>query len=365
MKAPIQKLTEIDELEIRNVTVYLNARCMDLLEIDNFKLQTIVFLHRTAKDYLEQDHVLAKIRRRAGTTYDVRLSLAKVCLAEMKLQPSLPRFTDLLSGLLQYGRLMETTGTAAYLRLIAELDRKGDRLVSDFGPERHQHWTVALTFAGSTYTFPNFLAFAVAVDLVIYVHATLQQQPATTRNLHGKTLLEYALRPHKSLGGHELMLGDTINADGIDPDMISLLLEHGANPSACLHHNSRLTLWEWFLTNSHDHLRQESDPHIRTTRLMIQHGADLKRLCCSAAFDVAGSETLGSAESGLRDDLNRQSSLRDALSAFMGTCQPKKIPAWNVLQSLLSDAKLGDLQQSIPQSQTWWTWWYAGGRTVT
>ncbi|KAK3672116.1 hypothetical protein LTR78_008087 [Recurvomyces mirabilis] len=355
MKAPIQKLTEIDELEIRNVTVYLNARCMDLLEIDNVKLQTIVFLHRTAKDYLEQDHVLAKIRRRAGASYDVRLSLAKVCLAEMKLQPSLPRFADLLSGLLQYGRLMNSTGTAAYLRLISELDQKGDRFVSDFGPERHQHWTAALTFVGSTYTFPNFLAFAVAVDLVSYVRATLRQHPAAMRSSHGKTLLEYALRPHKNLGGHELMLGDIITSDGIDPDMISLLLQHGANPNAYLYNESRLTLWEWFLSNSHDPLRQDSDPHIRTAKLMIQHGADLKRLCCSAAFNVASSKMLGSA----------QSSMRDALNAFMGTCPPTKVTAWNLLQSLLSDATLEELQLSIPQSKAWWAWWYAGARTVT
>lgn len=231
LEAPVQALTEIEELKIKNITVYLNARCMDLLEIDNVKQHTIVFLHRTAKDYLEQEDVLTKIRQRAGSKYNITLSLARISLAEIKLMPTFARTSDLLASFLQYGRAMDVAATPKYLKLVNGLEDIGTKLLPDRMTDAHAHWTGALLDTRYPDDFADMLAFAVAADLLCYVDSVLRKRPSMLRRPSRKPLLQAALLPRVMLGNHRLMVGDTINTQGISVEMVHLLLKRGANPN--------------------------------------------------------------------------------------------------------------------------------------
>lgn len=231
LEAPVQALTEVEELNIKSITVYLNARCMDLLEIDDVKQHSIVFLHRTAKDFLEREDVLTMIRQRAGPEYDITLSLARVSLAEMKLMPTFSRMEDLLASFLQYGRAMDVAAIPKYVELVDSLDDIGTKLFPERMLDAHAHWTGALFDTKGTDDFADMLAFAVTADLLCYVDSTLRKQPSILQGPSRKPLLLSALLPRTKLGNHRLMAGDTIDSHGISVEMVQLLLECGANPN--------------------------------------------------------------------------------------------------------------------------------------
>lgn len=73
---------------------YIDARCGDLLEVtrdQKLRTDTIQFVHRTARDFLEQNGVVDRLWARAGQDFDPYLSLARVIAAGTKMRHRIGR----------------------------------------------------------------------------------------------------------------------------------------------------------------------------------------------------------------------------------------------------------------------------------
>lgn len=67
--------------DIETCTRYLDARCADLLELTP---SGICFLHRTARDFLEQRRLKDELSRYAGQSFEAGMSLVRLTLAHIK-----------------------------------------------------------------------------------------------------------------------------------------------------------------------------------------------------------------------------------------------------------------------------------------
>ncbi|KAK3678826.1 hypothetical protein LTR78_001279 [Recurvomyces mirabilis] len=63
------------------LTRYIDARCADLLEVTR---ERIFFIHRTARDFLKRRVLPSTLQSRAGTAFDIGMSLARLYLAGIK-----------------------------------------------------------------------------------------------------------------------------------------------------------------------------------------------------------------------------------------------------------------------------------------
>ena len=92
----------------------------------------------------------------------------------------------------------------------------------------------------------TFLAKTVECGLRLYVTKILDAQPQLLREKRGRPLLDYALRPRVAERHHRRVIGF------VDPDMVRLLLLHGADPNQMISiyntkERERITVWAFFL----------------------------------------------------------------------------------------------------------------------
>ena len=82
IKQPVQKsVVWPTSYEMEACRRYLDARCADLLELTP---SGICFLHRTARDFLEQRTIKEELATQAGSLFDAGISLARLALAQIK-----------------------------------------------------------------------------------------------------------------------------------------------------------------------------------------------------------------------------------------------------------------------------------------
>ena len=114
--------------EMRTSRLYLDARCADLLEI---MADGICFLHRTAKDFLEQRVMKQTLADEAGADFDPGLSLARLALAQMKSGScDGVALGSLVREMLSYEHIIQTSSVASFCSLLDHFDANGDSIFS-------------------------------------------------------------------------------------------------------------------------------------------------------------------------------------------------------------------------------------------
>ena len=105
---------------------YLDARCADLLEIVG---DGISFIHRTARDFLEEPRMLQVLRNHAGAEFDPYLSLARLALWRIKsLTEDGAIMGTIFHDMLRREHSVEARNLAAFGELLYDFDAHGDEM---------------------------------------------------------------------------------------------------------------------------------------------------------------------------------------------------------------------------------------------
>lgn len=103
---------------------YVDARCVELLEIAGNR---VCFIHRTARDFLDQRKPQNHLRRLAGDEYDPCLSLARTSLSLTKMSGlAMDEVGDLFRNLLGAEKLVAPTSLQAFHGLLCGFEALGD-----------------------------------------------------------------------------------------------------------------------------------------------------------------------------------------------------------------------------------------------
>lgn len=247
----------------------LNSRCRGLLsvsmELDHsvkgmstFDMGTVQYCHRSAKNYLEMDSIQAKLVNMLEVPFDPHLRLCSAYLAQSKHYP--------IDGSRPVSPSEASVWSACIYRCAEHAARVSSesydmmiRVLDDLGPEiETQAYIDEVHFAPSPWFGGNPLSFAVVLGVKeyvrrkvgrgqrcvvgsssVYLGATVWAIPGTSRWRLGlnKTragsdrMKEFRRRIRDEKVEWPLLLDALLSVPQPDPEMVSLLLENGADPN--------------------------------------------------------------------------------------------------------------------------------------
>ena len=319
LKANVHVVDEDELRAIRKKTwKHLNACCKDLLEVNinsritGFTKYQVTFLHRTVVDFLKTKDMSNMLKTRAGEGFRADLSLCRSLLAQFKAWPFLCEFqgivretgyhgeTDsfnwMVKGFMFHASELEIQTGRAEVALIDEFDRT----ICVHASKMKSHWTnyEYKSFEGyGEGGQKTFLALAIQENLHLYVTEKLVSQPDTLVRKCGRPLLDYTLRRSFHSYSSERFRG------AVNPDMVRLLLDHGADPNQEVSTVDGRTVWDLFLGECYSHYTAVSTDDMESRgsvfqimRMMILQGADPNLKCKvrkrSTTFALSVSEIL-------------------------------------------------------------------------
>jgi hypothetical protein len=234
----------------------LDGRTKGLLEVTkphDSDLPYVDFLHRTARDFLHTRDMRSMMKRHLEKGFKPNISLCKAFLAQMKLGP-FPRSdwrsisAEPLETVMFYAHKVEIQTSLPVTRILDEVER----VVSSTS---RALWQMTTQIDG------GFLGYLVSNNLQDSVMQRLALSPRLASKLK-VPLLHTALR-----------LPSGKPQSYLNPEMISMLLSHGADPNENLSFSS--TVWTEFLNTVYNHYtREDLDTIRRTLQILLEHGAD-------------------------------------------------------------------------------------------
>ncbi len=237
-------LEEIRERCVRT-RVRVMARCTDLLELSpvwrdgELADSRVDFLHRTVHDFLQTRNIHSLLIERAGTTFDTNVYLCNATLAQMKrlelrYQTHEKRFHSLMDNFMHHFSQMEKKGKYEDAAVVDELDRVISVLRKTYPPEFNPRMFTPMNV---TATYPE--NWLITEALKRHFHGYLSRSTDKLKTLikkrcpDGLPPLDVALQCH--------------NDEEAEPRIISLLLQHGANPNGPIGTVGQLSVWEAYL----------------------------------------------------------------------------------------------------------------------
>lgn len=269
----------------RQLQKRVKARCNDLLEITYEKSSDAIlsykvdFLHRTVRDFLQTKDMQMLLEGRISKIFDADDYLCKAYLAQLKCLPHAP-------SILRPGPLFNIMNDFMYHALRLEVNYTSSRnpLLEEFGRVISSHrgsihadfwwsdWQALLLEDG--YQDGWFVAAAIQYGLYLYVEKKFATVNPLTMGVNGQPLLDFALR---------LPLQSTYNTD-VDPQMVQLLLNHGADPNQLY---DGISIWGHFLISIHKK-KEWASPQVRhiwaQTIEMLLHGGAKPDLRCKTGI---------------------------------------------------------------------------------
>jgi hypothetical protein len=230
----------------------------------------VEFLHRTIRDFL-RDSYHGKLEGYLRSDFNPLVSLYKICLSLLKAlamdnlqdRETLHRVIGLSDELLYYAHEVEKRGGVREELVVHALLDELDVVNCNHAQRETVHWTQARDIPGSRGLDRyeeggkcNFLALALQARLVKYVRAKLQSAPERMEK-SGRPLLNYALRPRRSTP-ISMSHYSTRDDQNVDPDMVEVLLAHGANanPNKPVRLYNGRSVWDLFLISIHEGNKQ-------------------------------------------------------------------------------------------------------------
>lgn len=264
-----------------DTVLQLTARCAGLIEvtIQNQNMHVngdslIVYLHATARDFLEKGEIWSTILSyTAPTAFNPHVALMKAVTLEIQsIEQESNNFTNIL-GVLTHAYLanqdIKTSDRQAIM--LDHLNRRMSRK-----PANGQYWGNWLIYPyDSTAGIRSFLELAVLFNLSGYVRSKLGNHRRTPFNVAASSLLHYLLPQNDWSSVVQIPLPEI--------DMVSTLLELGADPNWKLRGRST---WINVLRYLSDALRRPVrapvedhpliDRYVLAMKALIQFGAELQ-----------------------------------------------------------------------------------------
>lgn len=242
-------------VRMRNISRRILARCKDLIEVS--KDHKVGFLHRTVHDFLRQQNVQGLLVQRAGADFDAHQYICNALLSQvffLTMTPGrhigLQRLHELIAlteDFIHHACEMDLHSGFTNVRLLEKMDSEVGRLreedsSSTLTGRYHKNWLIQRAVQRGLYGY--------LCQKSDQVRALIEQRD---KNMP-RSLLDFALRPMKAL----------------DPRVVSLLLENGADPNELCGEDP---IWRIFLGT----LTNQSGPLDRTTvkiiEILLMHGA--------------------------------------------------------------------------------------------
>ena len=257
----------------------------------------VAYLHRTARDFIEDEKVWGMLLKRTDTDFDPCTSLLKSTVLLYKVAGPLVNnplgfglfrkelLEPALYALVFAKRAEETTGKS-HLEILEELDKvMTQHLIRWTGDYYPKHWSRFLDVAGGPDIFYSFTDLAVfyelhqfiltkiASDYVQYLNTGgIKEDPAFIHEyfkqdlsdpnapVRSVTLLDIAVRP---------------SCQG--PKMAQILLEHGADPNEVSGYEQR-PVWEHVLKRAQASCRQGfgQEKWLQIIKVLLQYKVDLR-----------------------------------------------------------------------------------------
>jgi hypothetical protein len=245
--------------------LFLNKWTKDLLEvypsdndagnIDDIASFQVGFTHRTVGEFLGTPEVQDILQAQSGSGFDPNRSICRVLLAEAKSRRSKSReedvsdFLEIARQSIYHAKQYEIRHQRGLKDLLRELDNVGSSTISG---SYFTHWSgsfgvnnpakVAKHRSTVSNVSSNFLAYAVASDLVEFVRESLDSSP---NEIHkkGRPLLDFAIYP--TFPRHNRVPPSA--EIGYSMEMIDLLLQKGAATNQHAGGLGIMTTWQMFL----------------------------------------------------------------------------------------------------------------------
>lgn len=268
---------EEDEMKRR-----LDGCCRGLLEVQEFSglshpvvgsRYVVGFLHRTTRDFLLTKEMQLVISNYVGQDFNPRSWLSNAFLYHLNQAPrNLDDATRVAKELIFYCK-------------VAEVD--DSMLQADLLDQAEQNFISHAGLGGRASAKALFASITVKGSLLLYTAHKLERSPEMVHI--GDGLLDFALAGSAP---------DEFN-DRIDPQMVQLLLEHGASPNQ---KKGDTTVWKSLVQTLHKgQLRYGEDRSLlETFDLMLQNGANLNtKIFISSEYKVPK-------DTGRASDLHRK-----------------------------------------------------------
>lgn len=264
------------------MNTYINARCKDLLEVNcysdssDFFPYKVDFLHRTVRDFLKTKDMYNLLQSRTKN-FDPTVSLCRILLSELKVIPKPSHFSgpgairEMVWELLYYAFEVESKAKSADVAMIDEVERVlsthmsscevGRKAISNSAKSRRK------------YNRRDFIVMAVEAQLIFYTREALFRQRPLLKT-YRKPLLDYALQlPTQN------QLDRPFQVSSINPEIVSLLLELGADPNEFVGlEGNKGSVWARYLQqcykNPRGYYTQHGKEMCQVTELLLKHGAD-------------------------------------------------------------------------------------------
>jgi hypothetical protein len=233
------------------------ARCRLLLEVDRGALpadsdddspflgDNVTFLHRTVRDYLLESEAQQLLKSRLKTTFNPRKTICNLFLAQLKLlgPNSLALYQDLywwkdgafnyyVTQFMRFAREYEMSEGLTLGIQIDQIERTAQKRLSG---SPFSWWDQDARAVEPSASRKAFLKIVIQNQLSIYLDWRFRKERIKLDSQHVADLLNYILLPNRT----------SRNIDTIpNADILKVLLDHGADPNACVNHYSP---WQTFL----------------------------------------------------------------------------------------------------------------------
>jgi len=263
-----------------------------------------VYLHRTARDYLEQPNVWSRILdSTAKSDFDACFSLLMSYVVQVKTSPVQDLF-GIGQELLFKIAYLELSATPATVQLVDELDKALSYRSLEKG--RTSHWSNNHSRWKDNPNPPpwegDIISMAIQCDLIWYARAKVSYGAslaymaakaglplpyALPKKRRGLPLLAYAVSFHTwCFDGRALLYPKHPTPNGNNGkchiQLVEDLLRNGSDPNEIFQGYS---IWEYIIYWVHSTTKlEERETWLTIFMLMLQHGADPHACCVSDAY---------------------------------------------------------------------------------
>ena len=218
----------------------MTAACKGMLEANKAEREhpfraDIGYLHRTVKDFLEQNDVWSEICRAAGPDFNYSLSLYNAQLMRLKSPagglPDLKNTWEMIILAIVYALRAAPQGSKRQIEIFAELDLViGQAMTGSLSSHSGTRGSYLMFWRSGSESHSSFLALAVRLQLTEYVSACLEDMMESTAKSEASWLLYTAVTSYEIKEIGMATLPAKLTHDRIGRKMVQLLLVY-ADPN--------------------------------------------------------------------------------------------------------------------------------------
>ena len=251
----------------------------------------VAYLHRTARDFIESNHVWSMLLERASNTnFDPYASLLKATVLLYKVAGQLVgnplgyglfpnELLEPASDAMLYAQRAQSTTGDSYLTLLDELDKIMDRHLVRWTGVYFGHWSQFLNVTVPKNTMLSFVDLAIFFGLDQYVLSKIASEYLGRKELHkdDSSLREYFKSDPKRTDRAITLLDMAVRPGCPSSKMAQILLEHGADVNETSG-DPEISTWERVLKRAELSSKHNdgAEKWLQIIEVFLRHDVDMR-----------------------------------------------------------------------------------------